>query len=378
MSVQEQKMKKLLNLILVGFLFISNYGYAQSIESLLQTAIDSIYNENPTSVGIMMHIESPEKGISWSGASGYSDKSDKIILEADQPALIASNTKTYVSAAILRLVEENRLSIHQPIKSLLFERTRKLFEQGGYDLDSIMVKHLLSQTGGINNYANQDYIDFINNNKTYRWTRDEQLELTVKIGAPLAKPGTQFNYTDANYILLTEIIENIYRKPFYTAIRDLLQYESLGFYDTWMPTLEEKPNDTKPLVHQYWGKYDWDSYEIDISVDLYGGGGIASTTKDMACFAYKLLNYGIVKDTTVLNLIYTQVPTEAPEPSNYYFGLGSYEYQGLTAYGHGGFWGTKVLYFPDLKTSIAVCVLEKEKQGSINAIIDKTIGILIE
>lgn len=371
-------MKKLFKLILIGFLFISNWTFAQSIESLLQTAIDSIYAEDPTLVGIMVHIESPEQGISWSGASGYSDRNTKIILEADQPALIASNTKTYVSAAILRLVEENRLSIHQPIKNLISARTRKIFEQGGYNLDSIRVKHLLSQTGGINNYANQDYIDFINNNKKYRWTRDEQLELAVKIGAPIAKPGTQFNYADANYLLLTEIIENIYKEPFYTAMRELLQYESLGFHDTWMPTLEEKPNVTKPLVHQYWGKYDWDSYEIDISVDLYGGGGIASTTKEMASFTYKLLNYEIVKDTTVLNLIYTQVPIKDLEPSNYYFGLASYMYQGLPAYGHGGFWGTKVLYFPDIKTSISVCVLEKEKQESINAIIDKTIGILIE
>ena len=371
-------MKKLFKLILVGFLFISNWTYAQSIETILQTVIDSIYTANPNSIGIMVHLESPEKGISWSGASGYSDKNTKIILEADQPALIASNIKTYVSATILRLVEVNNLSIHQPIKSLLTERTRRLFERGGYNLDSIMVKHLLSHTSGINNYANQNYIDFIDNNKTYRWTRDEQLELTIKIGAPFAKPGALFNYADANYLLLTEIIENIYKKPFYTAMREILEYEALGFNDTWIPTLEEIPNGTKPLVHQYWGKYNWDSYEIDISVDLYGGGGIASTTKDLASFAYKLFNNEIINDTTVFNLIFTEIPTKDSEPSNYYFGLSLYEYQGLLAYGHGGFWGTRVLYFPELKTSIAVCVLERDMKSLIQDIIDQSIGILTE
>lgn len=357
-------MKKLITLGLLEFIFLCPAAYGQSIETRLKTAIDSLYTAHPTSIGIMVHVESPEKGISWNTASGYPEKNTQLNLEADQPALLASNIKTYVSASILRLVEDNKLSIHQPIQSILSEKTRILFHEGGYNLDAIQIKHLLSHTSGINDYANQEYIDFINKNKKYRWTRDEQLELTIKIGAPYGKPGDSFNYADANYLLLTEIIETIVQKPFYTAMRELLQYDSLGLKDTWMPTLEEKPTGTKPLAHQYWGKYDWDTYEVDISVDLYGGGGLASTTKDLATFTYKLFNAEIIKDTSVLNLIYTKIPTNDTEPSNYYFGLSSYDYQGKLAYGHSGFWATKALYFPELKTSIAVFILEKD-QGKI-------------
>ncbi len=43
-----------------------------------QTIIDSIYLSNPKSIGIMVHIESPKKGISWSGSEGYSDFNLKI------------------------------------------------------------------------------------------------------------------------------------------------------------------------------------------------------------------------------------------------------------------------------------------------------------
>ena len=163
-------MKKRFEFALIVLLFLPVWVFAQSTEEKLQAVIDSFYVVSPASVGIMVHIESPEQQISWSGAVGYSDKNTKVPLEADQPALIASNIKTFVSATILRLVEDGKLSIHQPIKKFLTDKTKKLFEKGGYNLDSIRIEHLLSHTSGIQNYANQFYIDFINNNKNYRCT----------------------------------------------------------------------------------------------------------------------------------------------------------------------------------------------------------------
>lgn len=369
-------MKNRLKLVLSGLLFINICANAQSIETRLQAMIDSVYSANPASVGLMIHVESPEFGISWSGASGYPYKDAKTKLEPDQPALIASNIKPFVSATILRLVEKGKLSIDQSINHLLSENTSNLFKQGGYNLDSITIQHLLSHTSGIQNYANQNYIDFIDSNKNYRWTRDEQLELTIKTGAPLGNPGTTFNYADANYLLLTEIIEQTTKKPFYDAMRQLLHYKSLGLNNTWMPTLEEKPARTKTLVHQYWGVNGWDSYDIDISVDLYGGGGIACTASDLANFMHRLFNYEIIKDTAIFNLIFTEILTNDPEPSNYFLGLASYEYQGFEAYGHSGFWGTLGLYFPEIKTSIAVFVLERDKRRLRQEIINQTIEIL--
>jgi D-alanyl-D-alanine carboxypeptidase len=371
-------MKYKFKVTFIALLFLNICAPAQSVETRFQSVIDSIYNANPSSVGILVHVESPENGVSFTGASGSPYKDATTKLEPDQPALIASNIKTYVSATVLRLVEKGKLSINQPIKNVLSDKTRRLFEEDGYKLDSIKIKHLLSHTSGIQDYANQEYIDFINENKKYRWTRDEQLELTIKTGAPLGNPETTFNYADANYLLLTEIIEQITQKPFYSAMRELLYYKSLGLNNTWFPTLEEKPTQTKTLVHQYWGEYGWDSYDIDVSVDLYGGGGIACTATDLAKFAYHLFNYQIIKDTTVFNFIFTEVPTKDPEQHKYYFGLAPYEYKGFKAFGHSGFWGTIVLYFPEIETSISVFILERDKRELRNEIIDKVIGILIE
>jgi D-alanyl-D-alanine carboxypeptidase len=113
------------------------------------------------------------------------------------------------------------------------------------------------------------------------------LQQAVKMGDPLGKPEDVFHYEDANYLLCTEIIEEVTNKPFYEAMRELLRYDELGFTDTWFPTLEAKGENTKTLIHQYWDEMGWDSYNIDISWDLYGGGGIATTTKETAQFFYQ-------------------------------------------------------------------------------------------
>ncbi len=371
-------MKNKSSFLLILILLFAFSAPAQNQESKLQAFIDTLYATHPSAVGIMLHVESPQKGISWSGASGYASKEKKALLEADQPALIASNIKTYVSASILRLVEEGQLRIDQPIKDLLTDKTRGLFKARGYQLDEITLQHLLSHTSGVQDYANQDYINFIDQNKRYRWTRDEQLALTLKIGPPLGKAGSTFNYADANYLLSTEILEGITQKPFYTAMRDLLNYKSLGLNNTWMPTLEEKPNSTKHLAHQYWSEMGWDTYDIDVSVDLYGGGGIACTTSDLARFVYSLFNGEVIKDSTTFSLIYTEVPTQDPKTSRYYLGITDYEIEGYKAYGHSGFWATQVFYFAELETAVAVFILERDERELRAEIAKKAINIIME
>ncbi|MEM6517554.1 MAG: serine hydrolase domain-containing protein [Bacteroidota bacterium] len=350
-----------------------------------QDIIDSIYKATPQSIGIIAHIESPKNGISWSGCAGYSNKDTKTELLPDQPALIASNVKTYVSATILRLQEEGKLNIDDPIEKHLSHKTTALFKNDGYQLDKIKIKHLLSHTSGINDYVNNDYFEFINKNQKHRWTRDEQLQLAVKANDPLGKPQEVFKYADVNYLLATEIIEQNTQKPFYTSIRELLKYNDLALKNTWFPTLEEKPKQTKELVHQYWNEqewgerkidFDWDSYDHDISWDLYGGGGIATNMKELAQFSYNLFNGKIIQSKEVLELIKIDVVTTDGISKIYRLGVADATIKGLQSLGHGGFWGTQVFHLPQLNASISVCVLERNGkmkiiEGVLNTLINE-------
>lgn len=360
------------------FIFLFNYlcALGQELENKFESALDSVFKDKPESIGIMVHVESPSSGISWSNAVGNSDKNKKYKIDPEQPALIASCTKIYVSATILRLVEQKKLNINQPIVNLISEKTRKLFESDGYDLETIKIKHLLTHTSGIKSYVDREFFDFINDNQQHKWTRYEQLELSIKKGSPLGIAGTTFHYADANYLLLTEIIEKTTSNPFYVSMRKLLDYNKLNLTNTWFPTLENKPSLTKPLVHQYWGRLNWDSYEIDNSWDLYGSGGIASTTEDLAKFSYNLFNSNVIKDKTAFQKIYTKVETKDSVQSNYFLGITQKDFKNIKGYGHEGFWGVAVFHFPELDTSISVYILEFDQRDLRHLLINKMVEIL--
>lgn len=353
--------------IVLMFLSCKEEKTAPTIEKnntqVFQSILDSIYNENKDAIGLMVHIEAPDKNISWSGAVGISDKNTKATLSKDHPVLIASNTKTYVSVAILRLIEKSKFSLNSSIDELLSNETNTLLKTDGYNTSTITIEHLLSHTSGIYDYAGTDnYMTRITEDPKHRYTRNEQLQMAMTMGDPLGLSGDVFSYADTNYLLLSEIIEQITKKPFYTSIKELVNYDKLGMNATWFSTLEKYPENLKPLAHQYWTSKKFDSYEIDHSFDLYGGGGIASTSKDLAVFSQSLFNGKIFRQPKALELIYTKANPKQPMEGDYYLGLSSIDINGIKGFGHGGFWGTAVNYFPKINTSIAVFVLDRDKR----------------
>ncbi len=359
--------------LLIG---LATSASAQTFQQRAQAVLDSVYRTDTTMVGLMLHVEAPDRGIAWSGASGRSAKGGEA-LHPEAPVLIASNIKTYVSATILRLVEEGKLTIDQPVGPLLTGPTRALFASDGYDLQAITLTHLLTHTSGVDSYNLYGFMDSVIANPQHRWTRDEQLTRTVVLGHKLAEPGAHYAYADANYLLLTEVIEGLTGMPFTQAMRQLLRYEQMGYTHTWMPTLEPMPTGTLPLVHQYWDERNTDSHTIDISMDLYGGGGIACTTADLARFNQHLFTGKVVKDATTLAAIHTTVVTQDSIPSGYQLGVSTVTVRGLQAYGHGGFWCTKALYLPALNATVSIAVLERSHRAVQEAVIDRVVGLLM-
>jgi D-alanyl-D-alanine carboxypeptidase len=353
--------------IITSFLVILikvQFIYGQSTSNNFSKKLDSIYLSNPEAVGIMIHIEYPDKNISWSGAVGYSDKEEKTKIEINQPVLIASNTKTYVAAAILRLAEDNQLLLTASIDNYLSKRTQLLLKNGGYDIKSLQITHLLSHTSGINNYTDSpEFKDKIRFNPNYKWTRQEQIELAILKMEKLGNPDEKHYYSDTNYLILSEIIEETTNLKFYTAIRKLIDFKKNNINSTWFSSLEESPINSGPLAHQYVGKWGIDSYKLDKSFDLYGGGGLASTSKDMAIFYWKLFNKEIFNNSQTIDTLLTKVKTEQKSDTDYRFGIWKSTINDKIVYGHGGFWGSMVYYVPEINLAISVIVLEKEKSS---------------
>lgn len=346
--------------------------------SLFQNMLDSIYQLHPNAIGLMMHVEAPDQNISWSGAVGFASREDSIPLKPEAPALIASNTKSYVAAAIMNLVEDNVISLESSIDSLLTPEITSLFLSDGYVLSDISVSHLLSHTSGIFNYVDApNYIPSLRNDPMHHWTRLEQLTLATSAGDPLYTPGSDFTYADTNYLLLTIILEEATGKPFYDAISELLEYDAHGLNATWFHTLEEHELDSQ-LVTQYWSESNVSSKKIDVSMDLYGGGGIASNTKELALFSQLLFENKLFKKEETLQRMLEQPVLDSGETPNYSLGLTHGKVLEHQSIGHGGFWGTTVNYFPELNASVSIFVLERDERIQRKHLMEGAVQVLKE
>jgi len=344
----------------------------KNLDNKFQKKIESIYSANPESVGILVHIEHPKRNISWRGAVGFSDKALKKNVSANQPVLIASNTKTFVSATVLRLAEEDKLNIFSSVHSYLSDKTKQLMIDAGYDLEEIKISHLLSHTSGINDYVSStEFENKLQTEPKYQWTRDEQIEIAMVQMEKIGNPGHKYKYSDTNYLLLTEIIEEGTGIEFYMAIRQLLDFENNGINSTWFEGLEAAPAGILPLSHQYIEEWNLDTYDIDKSFDLYGGGGLASTTTDLSIFVHKLFNREIFEEPETLNLLLTKIETASSSNDDYRFGIWKSTLNDKIVYGHGGFWGTMVYHITELNATISIVILNKDKSYLLNEIAER-------
>ena len=375
-------MQKIKYLILIGLLSLSFLGCQsnktiktnESAKQEFQSVIDEMVASKIHLIhGVSLSVYSPDLGINWSGAAGVSGLKENPALTTDQPFRIASITKTFVAAAILILHERGDLSIDDPISKYISQPHLDILTKGGYAPDNISIKHCLNHTSGLFDYAvgSSTYISIAFKDPKKRWTRTEQLEGAMNWGKPVGQPGEIYHYSDTGYILLGEILEKFSQKNLGGTLRTLLNYEKNNFNNTWLESLDDTIPSQLPQVRRYHRNRDYTDW--DNSIDLYGGGGLVSTTKDVASFFYKLFNNEIFSQPKTADLMLSKSGLDEASDSDYRLGLQAVTIFGEEAYMHSGFWQTYAIYVPEHNASIAV---NFTKNGSSKYVIKKVISIL--
>lgn len=324
------------------------------LQDRLQALADRDFEAWPQIPGRLLHVLAPGLGVDIEVAAGLADLATGDPLVPGSRFRIASVTKPFVAAATLRLVEDGRLSLDDALSSLLPGEYDELLRSGGYDTATITLRHLLTHTSGIYDFAADAYDPSIADGFTSnvyrdlgrRWTRSEQVAFAMSHGKPYGPPDAQFGYSDTGACLVGEVLERVTGLTMGGAIRELVGYERLGITHTWQETIEAEPADLPPLSHQYEGRYD--VADMDASIDLYGGGGLMSTCRDLARFFWGLLRGEVFRQPSTLATMTTtlvDVPLadgvgEEDDPSSAAMFLYRAEVGGETWWGHEGFWGT--------------------------------------
>jgi D-alanyl-D-alanine carboxypeptidase len=333
----------------------------------LQAILDSTLAARPDLNAISVHVEAKIRCLSWSGAAGVADKVTGAKLRPEQPVRIASNTKTYVAAAILRLVEEGRLDVDAPIGTYLPAEYVEVLRGGGYDPAAITLRQLLHHTSGIFDYAMEpSFGETAFSDLRRRWTRVEQLRWAMGKGKPYGAPGTVYHYSDTGYILLGEILERVTGQGLAPALRGLLGFDRLRFTSTWLETLEPAPAGVADRAHQYMDSLD--TYAADPSFDLYGGGGLVATPKDMAAFTRALLTGKIFRNPATLELMLSTPPVVAER--DYRMGIYAMSLAGDQGFGHSGFWNTFAFHIPARDVTLASSISQQGAGRTSRALLE--------
>jgi D-alanyl-D-alanine carboxypeptidase len=328
------------------------------LEEGLQSIVDRDVEAWPQMPGRLLHVLAPAVDVEV--AAGVADTTTGELLVPGARFRIASVTKPFVAAATLRLVEDGRLSLDDTVASLLPGAYDELLRSGGYDTDAITLRHLLTHTSGIYDFAADAYDRSITDGFTSlvyrdlgrRWTRFEQIGFAVSHGKPYGSPGQLFGYSDTGACLVGEVLERVTGLTMGAAIRELIGYERLGLTHTWQETVEPEPADLPQLSHQYEGEYD--VADMDASIDLYGGGGLMSTCRDLARFFRGLLGGATFREPGTLATM-TETLVDVPraegtpdedDPACAAMFLFRAEVGDETWWGHDGFWGTSAYTCP--------------------------------
>ena len=334
----------------------------------LQALVDAAVADNESIHGVALHVDSPLVGLDWEGAAGAADPTHGTPMTADRPVRLASNAKTFIAAAVLRLWEEGKLDLDDSIAARLGVEHTEMLLGDGYDTEAITIRHLLTHTSGLFDHTVPSvYVESILSDPYRRWTRTEQVTGAVEWGDPHAGPGEVYTYCDTGYVLLGEIVERAAERPMAQAVRDLVGYSDLEMGSTWWEILEEPPVGAPERAHQFLD--DLDVTGFDPSYDLYGGGGVVSTVGDLARFWRALFSTGVFERSDTLDTMLTTLdgtraladasPRALP-PGAYRMGLWEVEVEGYATYRHTGFWGTLATYVPELDLVVTLTVNQNQ------------------
>lgn len=285
-------------------------------------------------------------------------------LTVDTPLRIASNSKTFTAAAILRLVEMGKLSLNDAISQHIDPKFNQLLSEN-YNTHNITIRHLLNHSSGLFDHADEQYLKQVLAKPNYQWSRLEQIELYTCKQFPIIAPSETFIYSDTGYILLGDIIERLTGQSLGLAVRTLLNFNKIGLDSAYWECLEQ-PTTEAPRARQYLKEIE--GTHIHASMDLYGGGGLITSSRQMALFLEALFNGEIFEQSETLEIMLSAGEHQGAQ--EYRLGIMVNIVNGMTLYSHLGFWGSVAYYSPSTKTSAAGFVDDKQSREVLIEVIE--------
>lgn len=343
--------------------------------------IDALFAEfnSVTSPGYAVGI-AKDDGVLYTQGYGAANLDYQLPITPQSAFSIASVSKQFTAACVALLIMDGDLMLDTPAHTFIPELTAY---DGG---ETIQVKHLIYNTSGLTDYfrvPRRDDKSWITFNY---FDVDEALSYALSQDSLLFAPGTQWNYSNVNFMLLTKIVEEVSGQPFRLFAHERL-FEPLGMHDTFIhdDITAVVPNRVMPYNYRTAENVEaYASYGVRIhpggdyiqhhrNAPHYGGSGVVTTIDDLMKWSINMVTMQ-VGGQQFYDLMHR---TEAfqHDRTNQAFGLywGDFNGRRIVAW-DGGDWGisAQLMRFPD--QGLAITVLSNLGSGEafrkVNGIAD--------
>jgi D-alanyl-D-alanine carboxypeptidase len=319
--------------------------------------------------GIQIEVATPKW--TWNSAAGTANPINGEPAKPGMRFLIASVSKTFTSVAVQKLAEEGRLSLDDHIDRWLDPDMVAGIPNGHV----ITIRQLLDHTSGIADYdegaINMQELQDPDVPVTYQASMEQGIR-----ASPLYPPGTNYTYSNVNYILLTLIVDKAAGVPYEDyATRNILI--PAGLNDTFFQHTNHIPGPhmraTMPGEN---GTY-MDFTDLYILFDR-GAGDIVSTAADLNRFHRALREGKLISRASLAEM---EKPTPQSGKSGYGLGYTTERIgpANITAQGHtGGYPGSFTFwyYLPEQDTYVTYNINSIGTMQGIRDLRSSVIGYL--
>jgi CubicO group peptidase (beta-lactamase class C family) len=271
----------------------------------------------------------------------------KARLEPPMPATtemqysIGSVSKQFTAALILMLIEDGKMTLDDPVAKYLPHLTRA---------NEVTVRELLSMTAGYQDFWPEDYVM-----TTMMAPSTAQHILDVWGGKPLDfDPGTQWQYSNTNYVIAGRIAEIVGGKPLVEQLRTRI-FEPLhmtGVRDQDASHLP--PSDPTGYFQHALGPLR--PAPLEGTGWMFAAGELAMSPHDLALWNISMMNRTLLKAASY-DAIFTNVKLKDGKPTGYGLGVQVSERDGQRVISHSGevsgFVSQNVIY-PESKAAVTV------------------------
>lgn len=314
-------------------------GLGPELTARLDNAIEDVRRQAGIP-GVVVGLWMPGKG-SYVRATGVADTATRRPMATDLFMRIGSETKTFTVTALLKLVDDRRIRLDDPISAYI---------DGVPDGDRITLRHLAEMRSGLFPYsADPAFAHDLLSDPSRSFTPQEVLAYGFEHTNTFA-PGERFQYSNSNLVLLGLVIEKVSG----LGVADFIHKRVLRpahLRHTLFPADAEFP---EPHAHGYTNQTL--SGAIEDSTDwnpswAWAAGAMISDLRDLRRWAEIVATGTLLRPETQRERLKT-LPTGFPGTS---YGLGILETGGWI--GHNGSipgYESVTVYLPSQKATLVL------------------------